>query len=635
VDYVIRQVMDRYPTSSVGTLYLPPGRYLIDKPIKVAMASQGRYAYCSIRITGDAPSYGSRSFHGSALLTSYANLPAIIIQAGRAVRIENLALEGKNNWTLSRDSGHIEVLYDDANFLVPGVTDGSRYAPYAGICIDPFCAAPKDPPPGGLYPGLEAEYLPSSGSSLVSIVDCFIYGFVVGIAISPNGFSADATQNAENIAIDNCTIASTKSAIAVCQDQSRAVSCRNLSVGGTKYAIDCTHYGKGSGCCPSLFNANITLTKYIFSTFSWGAGAAFDGVICESTLSVGFLGGGGTSDGYSFNGCTFKLMYAADRPSIGFHLVNTARATFNACQFALQTPGRAEAAPLWIYSAGLTSFHDCLMGGTNYPDNSPSFWVLGAPERMTFDNTTVVYSPVGALFSQTLQLRFFLNLLNQAVLPGCLISQLWDPNPGGSPRWVASGLRYIALGTAGAIKLTLHPATGTATFHPTAPGVVAPGDLVSLGKSYTKVIDAAPNAPVQPVLGKVISIDDQTGIVTLGHVPEYVVADPANAPDPTAALAVVGFYKIHCATTAQAVSGDPRKLTLPTPLDRRAWIVGDRVRAREGFIPKDTHVSAVETTGTPATLQALVLSQPLSGTPTGPLTLYDADVRTFTSTQVY
>jgi hypothetical protein len=635
VDYLVENTLSSIPPGNVGTLYLPPGRYLINNPIKIRKLSGQRYAFCSIRITGDAPSFGANDFHGSGLIAGFTDKPAIIIQAGRAVQIENLAIVGKNNWD-AFVTDDISVLYDDATFLAPGITD-KRHAPYAGICIDPFALAPTNPPlpPGELYPGLEAEYLPSAGSSSIWIARCYIYGFVVGIVISPNWFSEktdEFTQNAENISIDDCIIESTKSAIAVCQDQSRCVSCRNLSVSYAKYAIDCTHYGKGSGCCPSLFNANIGWTKYIFNTFSFGSGATFDGVYAEATLSLGVLGGGGTTDGYAFNGCSFGLMYAADRPSLGYHLANLARATFNACRISLAAAHRAEAAPLWIYSAGMMSFRDCLMGITNYPDNSPSFWILGAPQRTSFSNTQVVYKPRGAIFSDVLPVNTHYDILNQAVLPGCMLHALIPLDADNSPRWVAGGRRTIVL--AGATDLKLWPANGTVTFQPAAPGVVAPGDLVTLNNDYTDVIESY-NAPVAPVLGKVTSIDAKTGLVTLSHVPEYVFTQPAPNPK-SPSLAVVGFYKIHYTVKGQVTPGDDKVITFPQPIHPDIWVVGDRIQATEGVIPPNTYVAVVHTSVQPPNLDALTLSQPMTGTPsTGTLTLYDADVRVFTSTQVY
>jgi hypothetical protein len=388
----------------------------------------------------------------------------------------------------------IDTLYDDNNFLATGIHDNSRQAPYAGICIDPFCA----PNPVDTYPGLEEFYIPSgsgrtSGSSAISIERCYIYGFVVGIAVSPNQFEVNGqrmnTQNAENITIDGCTIESTKSAIAICQDQSRHVTCTNLSALNAKYVIDCTHYGKGTGPCPSIFGANIGWVKYIFSSASWGAGAVIDGLYCEGVLSVGVLGGRGTRDEYVFNGCAFNLMCSSSKPSIGHHLVNLARATFNACSLSVAAETTSEAVPLWIYAGAATSFRDCLIGTPSYPDNSLLFCINGRFQDVVFDNTGIVQRPGGATLSRTVSVDNMGNIYNQAMLPGCFVYALEEN--ASSPRWVAGGLRFIGFGDASTTSLSI-ASDGTATFTPPRAGVVAVGDLVWLRKGYNRIIESYP-----------------------------------------------------------------------------------------------------------------------------------------------
>jgi hypothetical protein len=56
----------------------------------------------------------------------------------QAIRIENLAITGENTW-VSQQTAKLDTRYDDSSFLADGVTDDSRHAPYAGICIDPLC----------------------------------------------------------------------------------------------------------------------------------------------------------------------------------------------------------------------------------------------------------------------------------------------------------------------------------------------------------------------------------------------------------------------------------------------------------------------------------------------------------------
>jgi len=664
IDYLVHHVLADVPPGSVGTLYLPPGKYPLQCPIRIRLIDNGAYQFCSVRITGDAPSYGSENFHGSALIAEFYDRPAVIVQAGRAVWIENLAIVGKNNWTAKFGANYTpEALYDDASFLADGVADDRRFAPYAGICIDPFCDpnVKKLYPNYEMYPCMEAEYLGSPGSSAISIQRCYITNFVVGIAISPNGIfnppnpppnfppNVEITLNAENISIDDCFIGSTKSAIAVCQDQSRALSCRNLGVHSAKYAIDCRHYGLGSGDCPSIFNANIGWVKYLFNTYSFGSGAVFDGIYSEGSLSIGVLGGGGTYDGYVFNGCAFNLTYVGTRPSVGYHLANLARATFNACQIALGEWNVAgPAGPLWIIGGGPLSFHDCLLGAVNFPDNSPAIWVMEAPQRTSFDNTGVVYAPLGAMFSRVLSLDYVGTLVNHAVLPGCYIHQITDPMPDPpSPRWVASGLRQIQVGEVlgKPAFLSLHPSTGTATFTTKdlkTLGLIAPGDLISMTQPYPGAIEGYPGTPIAGMLGKVQAVeqvDDQLLgpfiVVTVGHVPDYVFTNPA--PGPGIKLYMVGYPKVHQPTAGTTTSSDPTKVLLSPSLGPNAWLVGDRIRDDKHYIPPGAFVAAVGTDPKGA-LVSLTLSLPMDSPPPPdgtPLNLYDADVRVFTSTQVY
>jgi hypothetical protein len=170
VDYLVGLSI---PQGSAGTLYFPPGQYRIDKPIFITKVYNGAYTFCSINLVGDSPPWCSDQFHGSAILPSYADKPAVIIQCGRAVRIENLAITGKNTWATQK-AVKLDALYDDSSFLAAGVTDNKRYAPYAGICIDPFCS----PRPADWYPGLDALDIPSGtgGSGSSSIFSTYSFG---------------------------------------------------------------------------------------------------------------------------------------------------------------------------------------------------------------------------------------------------------------------------------------------------------------------------------------------------------------------------------------------------------------------------------------------------------------------------
>jgi hypothetical protein len=630
VDYLVGLATSTTPPGSAGTLYLPPGNYLIDEPIRIAKVLNGAYTFCSINIMGDAPPYGGGQFHGSSIFPSYTDKPAVIVQCGRAVRIENLAISGKNTWT-AEHSVTIDTLYSDGNFLATGVTDCSRHAPYAGICIDPFCW----PKPADSYPGLDAHYVSSgsgrSGSSSISVERCHIQGFVVGIAISPNQFLVGEelanTQNAENIIIDACNIQSTKSAIAICQDQSRHVTCRNLVVVYAKYVIDCTHYGKGTGPCPSIFGADIGWVKHIFSTASFGSGAVIDGLYCEGVLSVGVLGGGGAHDGYVFNGCAFNLMCSASRPTINHHLVNLARATFNACSLSVVTATTTEAVPIWIYGGGPMSFRDCVIGLQNYPDNSLPFWINGSSQNVVFDNTMLVEKPFGTWLSRILATDYMGNIYNQTVLPGCFVYPLRENIS--APQWVAGGQREIPLGDASTTKLAIAP-NGTATFVAPTSGIIVVGDLIYLRKSYVGTIESYPATPSYPVMGKVVEVNPDTGVATMKWIPEYVVTGPT--PGVGDRMFVAGFYKMHSATTGTVTKGS-RLITDVSTTNASSWIAGDRIRDDGHLVPADTYVMAYDSVAATITLsREVTAATPPGGTL---VRLYDAELRAFASTQVY
>src|SRR5262249_737911 len=256
------------------------------------------------------------------------------------------------------------------------------------------------PPPPDTYPGL--PYHTGGGSSTIQLRSCFIYGFVVGVAISPNGVS----QNAENITLIDCDIQVTKSSIAICQDQSRNITSRNLNLGTTKYAFDGRSYGKGTGNCPSIFGANIGYIKYIFNTFSFAGGAAFEGIYCESTLSLGVFGGGGSRDGYVLNGCTFNLQGILGKPSLNYHIAHIARLTFNACRIAAfavddSDPNAPKLVyhPIYMHSNYLASFRDCELG---------NLWINDNVERVSFDNTQAA----GGVFSRILPVDYSSNIIN-------------------------------------------------------------------------------------------------------------------------------------------------------------------------------------------------------------------------------
>jgi hypothetical protein len=648
VSYIINGALQQ---QDVGTLYLPPGIYRLTQPIQITLSvplqppgapPKGPYTFCSVQIVGDGP-----YIQPPTLAPDYVDKPAIMIQAGESITLKNLYIKGKNIWSSNVPSVTEVILGDDPNdFLVANqsftVTDNLRYAPYAGICIDPYWDLAAFPS-NDYYQALPAYYALGPGSTGISIENCFINGFVVGIMITPHPFNkAVPFANGELIFINNCQIQNTKSAIAIGQTQSRSLSCSNLSVDTSKYVVDCLNYGNGGGNCPSIFNANVSTVRHLFNVFSSGSGASINGLYCEATAGIGTLNGGGASDGYCFNGCAFDLMGSANHPAVNYHFANAARATFNACQFTVLEAVNGSVLPMWIQNSGLVAFRECSFGGGGLMDNQLPFWIndqLG-PQRVNFDSSYAMSSPFPALLSRNLG-PYNLSaspMFNQFVLPGCIFSPVSDllapASVANAPRWVSSSIRSIPIGQ---MTLTFaNPPDGTATFQP-PPGIVVVGDFIYSDHSYSNVFDGSPSTVVATVIGKVTQVDPNTGRVTLSYIPRFVI--DAGNPNPLPTLSVVGFYKVHNPTKG-TVGATNDTINFNPGINATVWMPGDRIRDFTttaqplGLIPADTYIKSVVVQGN--ILTQITLSKPMAqGAVQGnSIMLYDAEVRYFTTTQL-
>jgi hypothetical protein len=218
------------------------------------------------------------------------------------------------------------------------------------------------------------------------------------------------------------------------------------------------------------------------------------------------------------------------------------------------------------------------------------------------------------------------------MLPGCLVYPLREN--ASSPHWVAGGQRFIGLGDASTTSLAIAP-DGTATFVPPVAGIVSAGDLIYLRRSYANVIESYPTISAFPVLGKVIAVNAGTGVATLKWVPGYVVHDAVvngNPPGVGDLMYVVGFYKMHRSTTGTVTNGS-NVITGVSAGNSYSWIAGDRIRDSGHLLPPDAYVTAYCPVAATITLsRAVAASVPPGG---AVVDLYDAEVRTFATTQVY
>ena len=308
-----------------ATVVFPLGQYSITEPIRLYRLV-GTYQFFSCTLKGESsqPYIGLKS---SQIIPTYSDNPALLIQGARVVELNNLMITGKNVIPVPSALNIVNGT-DGTLWNITGCRD-STYSPYCGIAIDPFR---EILPPDGGYPDLVAEYVSRTTSRGVSIINCRIDYFVVGIISSPNG----NTQLGDQLTIENCNISLCKTSIAMCQDQLRDIRVNNLYVTGAHTVFNNRRYGQSTGIMPYVTNANINFVKYFCrSAGSWGATASIKNLYAELICSLGKLDS--NSQGINFEGCTFKFWdMTADAipgPAIPVHIDFEGSALFLGCNF--------------------------------------------------------------------------------------------------------------------------------------------------------------------------------------------------------------------------------------------------------------------------------------------------------------
>jgi len=255
----------------------PSGTYKISQPLKLIRVVDGRYKFFTCELRGESNPYIKNK--RPAIVATFNDKPAILMQAARSVVIDNLAITGTNVFALPTADQIINGT--DDNYWNTTGTRSERYSPYTGICIDPYR---NGLPPDGGYPGLEADYIGSTGSSSVVISNCNIEYFYCGISLTPNGVG----QNCEDIRIDNLKLISNPVGISVGQDQNRNINVTNLKASGAKILLDGSLFGIGNGTIPNVTGANVNHIKYLFQTSgSWGDRVTLKNIYGELIASLG------------------------------------------------------------------------------------------------------------------------------------------------------------------------------------------------------------------------------------------------------------------------------------------------------------------------------------------------------------
>lgn len=271
-----------------GTVFIPAGDYILSKGLLIRKDENkdGASEFVSVDILGSktASTDGAEN-GGETVLRCYDVTDfGIGIQRGKTMSIRNIAFSGKN--LAGYKVNEFNVGDPNTSFLEAGCRN-NRYSPYSAIVIDPF--ATKAVLTDNRYPKRTALYseISNGGSSAISIENCFIRGFAVGICNSPNGISQNAEcHNFEHLWINLC-----KSAIVNCNSQARTVFCGDIKVwGGVECVFDHQRYGDGTSSAMLIEDINIAgSAKYIIATTNWGIGYyhQLNKVHAESVWAIG------------------------------------------------------------------------------------------------------------------------------------------------------------------------------------------------------------------------------------------------------------------------------------------------------------------------------------------------------------
>jgi hypothetical protein len=297
-----------------GRLRVGAGILRIDRPVQLNYG----FAYRSIIFEGEGVLRGGEhGMTGTAIVATFGDAPAIAVSGGLDVVIKQMAIVGINAaHILSVINGVAAMSHlQPTAWVDPALpaSASSRYAPYAGIAIDPY-AGPQpvvhypdvDFPPE--FSDIEFQYgkLPSGN---ITIEDVRIDGFVVAVALQPSDYDG----NGDFVHLTRVAMWFNVYGLSWGNSQGRAITMTDCTTAFLHTVIATTVHGKRTG------NPQITLTGCAFMTgiqvfevmnLGYGVGPSFTGCFAEAMYMLGKCNGQSQSaGGLTFNNCEFGFSW--------------------------------------------------------------------------------------------------------------------------------------------------------------------------------------------------------------------------------------------------------------------------------------------------------------------------------------
>jgi hypothetical protein len=342
IDYALYRSEGPSADAAGPCVRLPGAVLRIDRPIQVGYGTDFR----SIAVRGHGPrfggNYGSQG-SGTALVANFNDAPAVVVQGGRSVELRGFSIFGKNqDHIVSRLAAPTMANLVASSWVDPTfpAASSSRYAPYAGIAIDPY----SGPRPAVSYPDVEyPDFLgevPQYGkytSSNTWIFDVSIAGFVVGIVQHPGNSDGNGDYTkCERVQINLCAYG-----YAWGNSQSRIPTFRDCTFGPLHTTFSTRFFGQQMGepqvtCYSCSFDVTIALLD--ISTLNFGNGPVFYNCFMEAMYSLGRLGESAIVAGSAaFDQCQmgFSLWETYGVPTYVLELTALTFVSFRGCNFYL------------------------------------------------------------------------------------------------------------------------------------------------------------------------------------------------------------------------------------------------------------------------------------------------------------
>ncbi|MBD1847596.1 hypothetical protein H6F89_30190 [Cyanobacteria bacterium FACHB-63] len=303
--------------NKIANVFMPSGVYSTSGPIHLGYG----HTFATVNLIGaDSAFAGDTGFPGVTITARFSNAPAIVVQGGRNVKIKNVSITGMSyrygldTWgpLINKQVVSYEDVSDPKHWVTNVAPSGlTRYAPYAGIAIDPY----SGPQPAVSYPNVSYPSWTSISSqynkpfsSNTTIENVTIDGFFVGIANQPCG----ADGNGDFTTIRDAIINNCSYAVSVGNSQSRNVGIYNSEFQYVHTILSTDIVGQQNGRIGGpVVNCSASQIYQLFSLpNSDKAGpVVFESFYVEEFIRLGVADVSGASTSpIVFNGCT--LIYA-------------------------------------------------------------------------------------------------------------------------------------------------------------------------------------------------------------------------------------------------------------------------------------------------------------------------------------